>query len=100
MGKHTPGPWRITNYGEKFIHIEGGMNGICRIPHEGKSIEENEANARLIASAPDLLIERDRLKAVNAELLEALKEADIDLNSNQIETARKRIKEAIAKATS
>jgi hypothetical protein len=35
--------------------------------------EVREANARLIAAAPETAAERDRLKALNAELLEALR---------------------------
>jgi hypothetical protein len=34
---------------------------------------EREANARLIAAAPETAAERDRLKALNAELLEVLR---------------------------
>jgi len=40
-----------------------------------------ETNAALIASAPDLLAERDRLREVNAELLAALEEAADLLNA-------------------
>lgn len=38
---------------------------------------DDEDTARLIASAPDLLAERDRLKAANAELVKALRRAII-----------------------
>jgi hypothetical protein len=31
------------------------FGGICQIPHMGKHKEEHEANARLIAAAPELL---------------------------------------------
>lgn len=50
MGKHTPGPWRYTPW-----HIEEG-NPTVRAP-EGWLICEtsSDANARLIAAAPDLL---------------------------------------------
>jgi hypothetical protein len=37
---------------------------------------ENDANARLIAAAPETAAERDRLREVNAELLAALKRID------------------------
>lgn len=69
-GRHTPGPWSIqygvTNDPEKYApgidseegdfsilmwgekqHEEGGIRG--------RTTEEQQANARLIAAAPDLL---------------------------------------------
>lgn len=91
--QHTPGPWNI-NHGANYLPSVSSSvthTKICDIAGQDDDAgikdfqNESEANARLIAAAP--------------ELLEALKEADIDLNSNQIETARKRIKEAIKKAT-
>lgn len=68
MGKHTPAPWDISDTGPKYS-INAGTGGAarkhiamvsCFKGHEGEQ-EENEANARLIAAAP--------------EMLEALKEA-------------------------
>ncbi len=45
--KHTPGPWKITTYcGPKYMI---GIDKECASPGE------MEANARLIAAAPDLL---------------------------------------------
>ena len=41
------------------------------LPYDDQA--EREANARLIAEAPETAAERDRLKALNAELLAALK---------------------------
>lgn len=47
--KHTPGPWEI------YLGIEGyGIKGICG-SYYGDI--ENEADARLIAAAPELLEE-------------------------------------------
>lgn len=70
--KHTPGPWRydrITighedNWKNPVVQYEGGYIG--RVGWQGSTIrgmssltpetlEEAEANARLIAAAPDLL---------------------------------------------
>jgi hypothetical protein len=55
--KHTAGPWYVTTSDEKgfvFAHI-----GKCIVPFcdetAGNMDGENWANARLIASAPDLL---------------------------------------------
>lgn len=73
--KHTPGPWivRVNASGNPFVYRVDGVI-ICGVAmvREGMDRAENEANAALIASAPDLLAERDRLKAVNAKLLAAL----------------------------
>ena len=84
---HTPGPWKVTSYGDGQYSIKNNND----VGYEEGNIPELEdlANASLIASAPDLLKERDELKEhlfksqvfisnqglVNAELLEALKEA-------------------------
>ena len=55
--KHTPGPWRTNGF-----QIEGPNMGLViatatapRIGWAPKTKEEGLANARLIASAPDLL---------------------------------------------
>ena len=55
MNKHTPGPWKIVDAWNDYM-VEG-QNGEEIIwqdgPHDTPTI--NEANARLIAAAPDLL---------------------------------------------
>lgn len=70
MEKHTPGPW---NYDEEGF-IYGSTGFIVSDPHSSPEIdiEEREANALLLAAAPDLLAERNRLREVNAELTEAV----------------------------
>lgn len=65
MSKHTPGPWMVdTNFrGEQFVQAGNTEDGIqpfgsCSCCGEyiyGYNQEEREANARLIAAAPDLL---------------------------------------------
>jgi hypothetical protein len=62
--KHTPGPWKTTN--EKYadsitILAQGKLFGrtIAIVPSLGES--ENGYNADLIARAPDLLAENERL---------------------------------------
>lgn len=59
--KHTPGPWRFTchNGGQFLGDVEGSLCGgtirtiACVLPFAGPT--ESDANARLIAAAPDLL---------------------------------------------
>lgn len=65
MMTHTPGPWEIElvapsyNVGYRFHIWPGGRGGwmIAAITNASKSSEDSrcEANARLIAAAPDLL---------------------------------------------
>lgn len=60
--KHTPGPWGIDRYVVKSGDDEGAemlsIKNVCRIsqqPNGHKQDETDEANARLIAAAPELL---------------------------------------------
>jgi hypothetical protein len=58
--KHTPGPWAVGLYswdnvkGAHGILAEGCLIPICH-SIMGGDLEESDANARLIAAAPDLL---------------------------------------------
>lgn len=60
MTKHTPGEWMIEG---NHIIANDNWKDICMIIRKGKyikdeykvSLEEAQANARLIASAPELL---------------------------------------------
>jgi hypothetical protein len=104
---HTPGPWRLDN-GAKYV--SGGFRVLARStrpkpnhaatgeiqiafppPHGIDGEKEQEANARLIAAAPDLL-----------EALEMVRDADNDRAADKMETipdiARAKIDRAIAKA--
>ncbi|MDE2099149.1 MAG: hypothetical protein KGL39_17980 [Patescibacteria group bacterium] len=63
--KHTPAQY-LRDLSERLMAVPG-MYGT----DQGDCDALNEI-AELIASAPDLLAERDRLRAVNAELVEAL----------------------------
>ena len=60
MDKHTPGPWSLSDethrdgLRSKLIHgMPEGMLAIVRVEHQGRYY--GDANARLIAAAPDLL---------------------------------------------
>ena len=95
MSKHTPGPWTHEGYGG----ITGTENGrkynvacvYLRIP-----AGRQEANARLIAAAPDLL---DALEGIigyfDSENSVSVSQATIKASSDEIKAARA----AIAKAT-
>ena len=66
--KHTPGPWYVL----ETKHCVGGPlgpngigSGIAMCGMRARTPEEQEANARLIAAAPDLL---DALKGIVREI--------------------------------
>lgn len=68
---HSAGPWKVFRHeGEAWCEIhapEYGDNGIATVWGLGGPAA-NEANARLIAAAPDLLRERVALRAEVARL--------------------------------
>lgn len=56
---HTPGPWRLNNFGERPQSING-VNGAVPICSFNTKLYDRDrpqarANARLIAAAPELL---------------------------------------------
>ena len=56
MSNHTTGPWIYAIPGDSFVASDNGL--ICRRPAVsggGEAPSNWEANARLIAAAPDLL---------------------------------------------
>lgn len=62
MSGHTEGPWRITNKRPRRVVREGGKVICTAVLHNGaggkkdirKDTSEAEANAHLIAAAPEL----------------------------------------------
>jgi hypothetical protein len=63
MSNPTPGPWRVMNYGREradgrfnilAVWVDDNSRQIATVGNEVWD-EEHEANARLIAAAPDLL---------------------------------------------
>jgi hypothetical protein len=105
MSKHTPGPWVFEYRDGKHplndcngSRIDGlwATNGEFILGDvtgwDGGYFGPNEANARLIAAAPDML-----------EALEMVRNADNDCKNDGLPTipqaARDRIDRAIAKAT-
>lgn len=61
MSRHTPGPWQVSrnNAGAIPLHFQPpeviGRNGQCCVASQMGNGPEAEANARLIAAAPELL---------------------------------------------
>lgn len=80
MSAHTPGPWRTTKSNPRAICNEGGDKWIAKAlvgtaklksPRFLKDDDQAEANARLMASAPDLLAAL-KLMAAEASLADVL----------------------------
>jgi len=96
--KHTPGPWEVVSFedmGYKYHDIKkrysessGDVGEVCTVsPYAGGYAEvvdddEIEANARLIAAAPDLL---EVLLKVDACLQEYIEFLDSERFSNDDE---------------
>ncbi|MDT3468959.1 hypothetical protein [Stenotrophomonas maltophilia] len=61
MSKHTPGPWAYQEDSDAYTHIVRGPNNrfICQLAQVTSA--EIEANARLIAAAPELLEALERI---------------------------------------
>lgn len=113
--QHTPGNWSVWKFGESEIDVavgpEVGGLAVCQIvtsQANGISTPESmalgQSNARLIASAPQLLEERDALLEALRECLEVLQSATIDTSvgfqfAADLGRAKGRAKLAIAKAT-
>lgn len=74
--KFTPGPWQVI--GDSIYAVKRARNGnqqhIAVISKKGASIVDCEANAALIASAPDLLRQRDVLLNACRDVIAALRE--------------------------
>lgn len=119
--QHTPAPWKMTpKEGYFVIHSENAANAIATVGSGVfKFTNEGEANARLITSAPELKAEnealtssygkvsreRESLRALNAELLEALKMVMASIheygsfsNSEEFFNCKNKALQAIAKA--
>lgn len=103
MGKHTPGPWLVTDgtfvyalnvYGTNsfWANIYGGSQGGYKSP--ATPSEEIEANVSLIAAAPDLL---DACETYHNLLRSQIRDGrPIDAEAHY--RAQRKMEDAIAKA--
>jgi hypothetical protein len=89
MSDHTPGPWEVGQYGNSFIvTAKANSYDVAVVRNIGN--EDNEANARLIAAAPELLAALQRYMEVCP--------ADEDTTA-AFQEAANNARAAIAKAT-
>lgn len=82
--KHTPGPWFTKREGWSTVYVEARLRGsmlqevaACGPTQAGP--EQQEANAELIAAAPELLI-----AAINLLAIGRLKWGNLDPDANTI----------------
>ena len=66
MSKHTPGPWEASEgYPSDVWHVDMPNRtlsvSVSRHETDDMPVEEVQANARLIAAAPDLLAALERI---------------------------------------
>lgn len=71
--KHTPGPWEIHNRASTTVCLQSGRcvaacGGWCD-NRRNDVLDEQQANARLIAAAPELLEFAHRIEKWEAKLL-------------------------------
>lgn len=71
---HTPGPWKYNGW-ERVLPANGpqdGPNDICHVYQRRQPGESCDANARLIAAAPELLAVLEAiLKCDQPEIIDA-----------------------------
>ena len=102
---HTPGPWKITDnrsmagsYWIEACHPEGFPVSIAEVRNgceEAAELGTEEANAALIAAAPDLL---SACKTALVQLRERKSFVDMPDRPGDVEYVRVRLRAAIAKA--
>lgn len=96
--KHTPGPWKIETAPNRFGKDFTGVSTVCDFGHDqwanlalcANNGMNGDANARLIAAAPDLL---EALKYAE-RMLDSYKTTHVGVHHAALEKARA----AIAKA--
>lgn len=97
--KHTKGPWKVLQVVNK-VYIDGNDYTICQmVPTD--NFKEGLANAKLIASAPELLEENERLKKEMLDSINAAIRDERALNSalvNKLQSVNSELLEALKKA--
>ncbi len=100
--QHTPGPWNINpdfrQDMEQNFHIEspGGTVCFCSVGWPDDAIAE--ANAQLIAAAPELLAACEMCERIITEIKEVPGGWDSGANRQNLIASRHYIRDAIAKA--
>ncbi len=79
MSSYTPGPWKVagpmqTGFSSRFFAVHNGLDTICQTGRDmeiniPEKLEEQLANANLIAAAPELLELLEKLIAIAPSFL-------------------------------
>jgi len=85
----TPGKWEVKTASIRSPHGVRVVAGKRYFAISGETQEEAEANAALIAAAPDLLRENEELREAIGELCDILKFLNAELTSHAKETVKK-----------
>jgi hypothetical protein len=91
--QHTPGPWHTDGFVTKDLDIISPDGRIAMIDCDDCDADTLEANARLIAAAPDLL---DALLSIAEHAREF---ADLEDSETMVARMTDKARAAIAKAT-
>lgn len=99
MSKHTPGPWKAEPSGYGSVISKDGKSMVAVWPEGlGGPTFPHEANARLIAAAPDMLSALSAAVESGMVPVSSMKDGGASKYSRQVEVADQ-IRAAIAKAT-
>lgn len=105
--KHTPGPWRLSgpdDFNDYTIQPPNAELAIAAVVngamwHMGGKSNEHEANARLIAAAPELLEALEKITHYAECQIEAFKSGRPFLDMTAFRLLCPKARAAIAKAT-
>ena len=95
-GTHTPGPWTVDGYGDHEVDIYAGDVLICAMRDGDTDPNDTalEADARLIAAAPELLA---ALRVADDALDFAQAQVDSDKDADKLRAWRKQIQDVLSK---
>lgn len=96
MSKHTPGPWRATGRHVMADETEDRLGMTVLI--QGGNRDDNLANLRLIATAPDLLAAIEAAIECGMVPVSSAKDGGAAKHSIQVQVADQ-LRAAVAKAT-
>ncbi len=107
MSGHTPGPWSISRYSATSVEAVNQRGVASTGGYQSNMIDaevllaENEANARLIAAAPELLEALKKMLRTHTTVIGTADDGSAELGNIEGEwmPARAQAVKAIAKAT-
>ena len=98
--QHTPGPWDVEPKGSR--HFVDGADGLTVAYLDRAGVRERaeiEANARLIAAAPELLEALEGAEELAEGAIKLLRQLDMETGRIAAECVLRDARAAIAKAT-